>query len=116
MVARALNFALAVYLLVSLFTFVPHGALDKTFYSVALGMPLLLFPMMAMEEPSVRFAISVWSVLLAVVALTFHHPAGWTRWHDLTLAVVNLAVSLVPNPRARARWVPDGEAGERRYA
>lgn len=94
--ARFANIALAGWLFFACLHW-PHLA-NRTLV-VALFMTALItaFELMALMEPSVRFATTAMGALLVLEAIFLKHWLPWVRWHDAAIGVLVMLFSLVPN-------------------
>jgi hypothetical protein len=103
MAARTLNLILALWLFFSAFAF-PRSAASFT-NAWLIGLLAAVFALAGMRSPGARFANTTLSAWLLVSAFVLTRGGTAARWNDLVVAIVMLAVSLVPGtmyPRRHA--------------
>ncbi len=100
MPARTLNLILGLWLFVSAFVWPRAGATFANAWIV--GLLAAIFAVMGMTNGRIRFANTALSAWLLVSAAALPHRSAWGRWNDAAVAVLMLALSLVPGSMYRA--------------
>jgi hypothetical protein len=100
MPARTLNLILALWLFVSAFIWPRTGATFANAWIV--GLLAAIFAVVGMARERARFADTALSAWLLVSTVALAHRSPVERWNDAAVAVLMLALSLVPGSLYRA--------------
>jgi hypothetical protein len=93
--ARIVNLVLGIWLFISAFVW-PHTTAQMT-NTWILGVLTVIFALVAMRFPPVRYLNTILAIWLFISAFALHRLNNGTVWNNALLAIVIFFLSLVPS-------------------
>ena len=99
--ARIVNLVLGIWLFISAFVW-PHTTAQMT-NTWILGVLTVIFALVAMRFPPVRYLNTILAIWLFISAFALHRLNNGTVWNNALVAIVIFFLSLVPSSEQPAR-------------
>ncbi len=106
--ARGASVVLGVWLFISAFVW-PHVAAQQT-NTWILGVLFVIFALIAMQSPQVRYVNTVLSIWLFISVWALPHDNRGTMWNNALVAIAVFLLSLVPGMAERRVMARHAEA------